>query len=197
MSDIHSRLAGARSSLAFKAPCRAIATSNITLSGTQTINAVAVVAEDRVLVNGQTSSVNNGIYVVKALAWERARDFDGTDDVVTGTRVYVHSGSLAGCFVVSSADPIVIGTSAITFAAATVDYNLTAQMDDEFGSTRGAMIYRGASEWDALAASTSGYHLQTNGAATDPTWVGFLQAGTGAQTRTWQSKAREIGRAHV
>ena len=39
--------------------------------------------------------------------------------------------------------------------------------------------------------STSGYMLQSNGAASDPTFEGFLQAGTGATTRTWQAKARE------
>jgi hypothetical protein len=33
--------------------------------------------------------------------------------------------------------------------------------------------------------------LQSNGAASDPTFEGFLQAGTGATTRTWQAKARE------
>jgi len=63
---------------------------------------------------------------------------------------------------------------------------------DSLGSTRGNVLYRGAASWAALAVGTSGYHLQTNGAGADPTWAGFLQAGTGATTRTWQAKAREI-----
>lgn len=85
-SDLTARLGGARSTLAYKAPCRVGSVSNISLTGTQTIDGVAVVAEDRVLVMGQTDQTENGVYTVKATAWQRARDFDGTGDVVTGTR---------------------------------------------------------------------------------------------------------------
>lgn len=59
-------------------------------------------------------------------------------------------------------------------------------------TTRGDLIFRNASTNTRLAASTAGYHLQTNGAASDPTYVGFLQVGTGATTRTWQDKGRDV-----
>ena len=59
-------------------------------------------------------------------------------------------------------------------------------------TTRGDLIFRNATTNTRLAASTSGYHLQTNGAGTDPTWTGFTQTGTGAVTRTWQSKATDV-----
>lgn len=59
-------------------------------------------------------------------------------------------------------------------------------------TTQGDLIYRNATTNTRLAASTSGYHLQTNGAGTDPTWAGFLQAGTSAVTRTWLSKAQAV-----
>ncbi len=58
-------------------------------------------------------------------------------------------------------------------------------------TTRGDLIFRNATTNARLAASTSGYLLQTNGAGTDPTWSGFLQAGTGATTLTWQTKLRQ------
>lgn len=58
-------------------------------------------------------------------------------------------------------------------------------------TTRGDLIYRNATTNTRLAASTSGYLLQTNGAATDPTWAGFLQSGSSAVTRAWQDKLRE------
>lgn len=57
-------------------------------------------------------------------------------------------------------------------------------------TTRGDIIRRGASADERLALGTSGYHLQSDG--TDPVWAGFMQAGTGASTRTWQAKARDI-----
>lgn len=42
-----------------------------------------------------------------------------------------------------------------------------------------------------LAAGTTGYHLQANGAGVAVSWQGFLQSGTGAVTRTWLAKAQE------
>ena len=59
-------------------------------------------------------------------------------------------------------------------------------------TTRGDLIFRNASSNARLAASTSGYHLQTNGAGTDPTWAGFTQTGTGASARTWLAKAADV-----
>lgn len=40
--------------------------------------------------------------------------------------------------------------------------------------------------------STIGYHLSANGSGTASSYEGFLQAGTGAATRTWQDKARDF-----
>lgn len=58
-------------------------------------------------------------------------------------------------------------------------------------TTRGDIIFRNATVNTRLAATTAGYLLQTNGASTDPTFSGYLQAGTGAVTRTWQERLRE------
>ncbi|MGH6814129.1 MAG: hypothetical protein ACREC6_00330, partial [Hyphomicrobiaceae bacterium] len=114
-SDLTDRIGGARSSLAFKAPCRAATTANITLSGLQTVDGVVLAAADRVLVKNQTDATQNGIYLAATGTWTRAKDFDGTGDVVKGTRVYVHSGSVGvGEYIVTAADPIVIGTGSIT-----------------------------------------------------------------------------------
>ena len=125
MSDLVDRIEGARSSLAFKAPCRVATTANITLSGEQTIDGVAVVEEgandrpDRVLVKNQTDQTQNGIYSVSTGVWSRARDFDGNSDIVTGTRIYAHDGTVgAGEYIVTAADPIVIDTSNITIGSA-------------------------------------------------------------------------------
>jgi hypothetical protein len=57
-----------------KGSCVAATTANITLSGTQTIDGVAVAAGDRVLVKDQTALPTNGIYVAAAGAWARAPD---------------------------------------------------------------------------------------------------------------------------
>lgn len=108
---------GVNSGAAVKVPCRVATTAAITLSGLQTVDGVALADGDRVLVKNQASGVNNGIYVATTSTWNRAVDFDGTFDVKKGTAVVITDGtSYAGdWFVVSSPDPITIGTSAIAF----------------------------------------------------------------------------------
>lgn len=81
--------------LTWKAPVRAATTANITLSGTQTVDGVALVATDRILVKDQTTQSANGIYVVAAGAWSRATDADSTTDL-HGAAVYVTSGTVNG-----------------------------------------------------------------------------------------------------
>jgi hypothetical protein len=59
-----------------KASCIAATIANITLSGTQTIDGIALIAGDRCLVKNQTLSQENGIYIVSASAWTRSTDMD-------------------------------------------------------------------------------------------------------------------------
>jgi hypothetical protein len=76
-----------------KASVKAATTANITLSGTQTIDGVALVVGDRVLVKDQTSASQNGIYVVAAGAWTRAADMDAWTEI-PGAYVFVEQGTV-------------------------------------------------------------------------------------------------------
>ena len=76
-----------------KASCLAATTANITLSGTQTIDGVALIAGDRCLVKDQTLSQNNGIYLVAAGAWTRAADMDNWLEV-PGAFTFIEQGTL-------------------------------------------------------------------------------------------------------
>lgn len=49
--------------------------------------------------------------------------------------------------------------------------SLSAIMDTVLGSAQGDILYRGASAWTVLAPGTSGYSLQTQGAAANPIWA--------------------------
>ena len=75
-----------------KASCVAATTANITLSGTQTIDGVALIAGDRCLVKDQTLSQNNGIYLVAAGAWTRAADMDSWLEV-PGAFTFIEQGT--------------------------------------------------------------------------------------------------------
>ena len=75
-----------------KASVKVATTANIGLSGTMTIDGVAVDAGDRVLVKDQTTASQNGIYVVGDGAWSRAADMDSWAEV-PGAFVFVEQGT--------------------------------------------------------------------------------------------------------
>ena len=101
----------------FKSSCRVATTANITLSGTQTIDGVSVIAGDRVLVKNQSTGSQNGIYVCAAGAWSRASDADSSAEVTAGMFVPVTEGTTNGdtCWLLTTNDAITLGTTALTF----------------------------------------------------------------------------------
>ena len=117
MSTQTDRAAGVDFFAALKAPVQAATTANITLSGTQTIDGTAVVADDRVLVKDQTDATENGIYVVSATAWSRAADSDATGDLISGTLVAIVDGSANGeeIWMITTTGTITIDSTSITW----------------------------------------------------------------------------------
>ena len=94
-------------------------TANITLSGLQTIDGVAVVAGNRVLIKNQSTQSQNGVYVVAAGAWTRAADFDAVSpvDEVNSAAVFVRSGTTqADTAWTQTASIVTIGSDAMVFA---------------------------------------------------------------------------------
>jgi hypothetical protein len=102
------------------APCRAVATANVSsLSGLQTIDGVSLAAGDRVLLAGQSSASQNGIWVVGSGAWTRSLDYasgtvfnsggilvlvvEGTDNAKTACVI----GSTFSQLTVDSSSPVV------------------------------------------------------------------------------------------
>ena len=138
-SNTADRLDGWGSDQAIKAPCVAATTANITLSGTQTIDSVAVVAEDRVLVKNQTAAEEDGIYIAKASTWQRARDWNGNRDAVNGTIVIVKTGGTAYGNTLWRAsatdDPYVIGTVEPTFVLAEFLIDISGRVSYAFDSS--------------------------------------------------------------
>lgn len=75
-----------------KASVRVATTANITLSGAQSIDGIAVIVGERVLVKNQTSAAQNGIYIVAAGAWTRALDANSASELV-GASVFIEQGT--------------------------------------------------------------------------------------------------------
>ncbi|HEY6783600.1 MAG TPA: hypothetical protein VI159_01540, partial [Gemmatimonadales bacterium] len=91
-----------------------VATSNIALSGEQTISGVAT-SSSRVLVVGQTSSAQNGIYTSSSGAWNRTSDANTAGAFVLGKSISVVSGTQAGAIYVVTQVPTTLGTDPVQF----------------------------------------------------------------------------------
>lgn len=145
----------------FKDSVRVATTANITLSGTQTIDGVSAIAGDRVLVKNQSTGSQNGIYVVAAGAWSRSTDADTSAEVTSGMYVMVEEGSTyAGAgFVLSTANPITLGTTALTFTqfnSAGIISGTTDRITVSSGVIDIAATYVGQSSITTLGTITTG-----------------------------------------
>ncbi len=99
-----------------------VATVNITLSGSQTVDGVTVPNGSTVLATAETSSVNNGIYTVNTGgAWTLAVTFPSGYVIAAGCPCMVHvlSGvALAGSdWILTTTSAVTIGTSAQVWTA--------------------------------------------------------------------------------
>jgi hypothetical protein len=103
--------------LSVKTAVKVATTANITLSGTQTIDGVAVSAGDRVLVKNQSTSSENGAYDVAAGAWSRSTDSDTGTELVNAF-YFVQSGTTlqATGWVQSTPGPITLGSTSLVFS---------------------------------------------------------------------------------
>ena len=170
-------------------------TANITLSGTQTIDGVALVAGDRALVKNQTTTAQNGIYVVAASTWTRATDMD-TWTEVPNAFVFVEQGTTQGdtSWVCSSDSGGTIGTTAITWfqfgsaAAYTAGNGLQLSGNTFSALMDGSSLSVSASGVRINAAWTGQNTITTLGTVATGTWnastIGVAYGGTGATTLT-------------
>lgn len=159
---------------------RAKATTNLTLSGAQTVDGVPLIAGDRVLADAQTTTSQDGIYVVAAGAWTRATDFAaGTN--VSGYAVTVTEGTANGDkLFVESADPAVVGTDDLTFTV--LGGGGTTYTADGNGLELSSTVFSLELDGTSLSKSSSGLRIGSAAAAAGLTESGGLLsvgAGTG------------------
>src|SRR5262252_1831077 len=102
--------------LSAKISVRVVATTNVTQSGTQTIDGVALSIGDTVLCIAQTTGSQNGSWTVAAGAWTRTPDFADVNDAVRSPYWFVGEGTTnAGSGWVMTTWPYTIGTTALSF----------------------------------------------------------------------------------
>lgn len=79
------------------------------------------------------------------------------------------------------------GSEAFLSGDVTIDAKIQ-ELLDLISSTRGSVLYRGDTAWEALAPGTAGQVLSTNGAGADPSWIA-AGGGGGSSTSYAQSSA--------
>lgn len=155
--------------LAWKRAVRVVSTSNITLSGTQSIDGVSLSAGERVLVAGQTTASANGVYLVAAGAWSRAGDSDAASEF-EGQAVYVREGTAkaGSVYVLSTTGAITVGSTSLTYvqfktlSAAGSGSNYTIDLSGAGGSV-------GIIAGSGITISRSGNDLTIAASASAPT----------------------------
>jgi len=145
----------------WKDSCRATSETNITLLGTQTIDGVVLVADDRVLVQGQTDTEDNGIYTVASGAWVRSTKMDtATDFPSAATLIEEGTTNSDKLFICTTNNPVVVGTTAITWTPLG-----SASSESTFTlfryTTTTATTYSGADDLLATLSYTAGSIIVT------------------------------------
>ena len=108
---------GVSQGLDIKEAVKVATTANITLSGTQTIDGVAVSADERVLVKDQSTQSQNGLYLCKSGSWARTDDLAAGSDA-SSVFVFVDQGTVNsenGFVCTTSKGSAVVGTNNLAF----------------------------------------------------------------------------------
>lgn len=102
----------AAAGLDVKDAVNAATTTNIALSGLQTVDGVSLTGGQRVLVKNQSNAALNGIYIANSSGWNLASD-SITGELTTGALVLSVGGSTqAGTqWYLTTSDPITVGTT--------------------------------------------------------------------------------------
>lgn len=104
----------------FKHSVLVATTANITLSGLQSSDGVAIPSGKRVLVRAQNVVSQNGIYSASSGAWIRSTDANNNDKVTPGMLVHVEQGTLYGdsAWQLVTDGPVALGVTSLTFEMA-------------------------------------------------------------------------------
>jgi len=187
-----------RQGLVVKDAVRAATTaSNITLSGLQTIDSVALAANDRVLVKNQTIQSENGIYAVSAGSWPRTTDADANSGEISGgTFLFVQEGitNADSGWVCTNDGVVLVGTTALTFTqfsgagmiTAGTGLTKTGNSIDVIGTA--SRITVNADSIDIASTYVGQNTITTLGTVTTGTWTGttiaVINGGTGVTSST-------------
>ena len=159
-----------KSGLDVKDSCHVATTTAGTLSTSfangQTVDGVTLVTGDRILIKDQATGSENGIYTVNSSgAPTRATDFDSNAEVTSGAFTFVEEGTVNGDggFVLTTNDPITVGTTSLTFVQFSGAGQITAGTGlSKSGNTLNVNIGSDVQAYDAGLTSIAGLATAAN-----------------------------------
>jgi hypothetical protein len=128
-------------------PVRAVATSPITLAGTQAISGVIVAVGNSVLTTAQTNAPDNRLWVVASGAWTARSDFNASSVVRSGVRVPVAEGLHSGVWHLATIGTIALGTTSLSWI---YDSGLPAPRVVRATTTSNIVVFQGAQTHDGV-----------------------------------------------
>jgi hypothetical protein len=164
-------------------------TSNLVLSGEQTIDGVVCVQNDRVLVKDQTVPSENGLYTVDKDSWFRSEDLI-KGSIASGAAVFVSEGTVNSdkVFVCTNDEAsAVVGTDDLIFASITTIISAAGNDTEIQYNSGGSLAGNSALTFDQTTGTltstvlTDGTATLTTGAlsgVTTLTATGAVQGGT-------------------
>ncbi|MFA5920093.1 MAG: phage tail protein [Methylococcaceae bacterium] len=117
--------------LDYKQSVRVATTANTALSGLLTIDGVALVAGNRVLVKDNTAASQNGIYTAATGTWLRSTDANTSAKVTAGMLVIVEEGTSYKdtIWLLATNNPITLNSTALTFQQVSGEYVSQAEAE--------------------------------------------------------------------
>ena len=180
----------------YKQATRAVTTVNITLSGgaPSQVDGVTLSHNDRVLVTGQTTASQNGIYYIVTLGsgsngtWARSTDSNQTGELLAGTIIMVTEGQIYADtqWKLITDNPIVIGTTSLTFTQNYMANSISGGTSNVVVNSNANVTISSAGAANVLTVSNTGVYVSgvvsATGNITGNYFIGNGSALTGIAT---------------
>lgn len=168
-------------------PVQAVATGNVTLSGLQTIDGVALGINDRVLVTAQNDPARNGIYAAGLLSWSRTAAEGTATSLAAATPWVVNSGTTYknSVWMLAASDEVTLEVSPLAFKLDSSPYGLLSVI-----TTRAWVIPEGVTDANWLLQLKAISRSMSN--QTDAAVIRLGQCGAGDSCTTGTCGGTEV-----
>jgi hypothetical protein len=162
--------------LDYKQATRVVTITNITLTGgaPNAVDGVNLVLGDRILVTGQSTGSQNGLYLVTTLGtgsngtWARSTDANDTGEIEAGMIIMVTEGNIYADtqWKLITNDPITVGTTALSFTQNYSANSISSGNSNVVVNSNSTVTISSAGTANVLTVSSTGTVVSGTGSVT-------------------------------